>query len=253
MPQPLRSVKPDASVTFSADALVDRPQLANLVTRIFGLWAIIEQEQQILFMRVVDSNEDAALAVYSILKSDGLQRKALDAAAKAKFGEGSEDCGIFTAIAKIISLAAKHRNRFAHCRWGISPEIPDAVLLADPDDWKAVTLSQDILRYGYTLGRDPDPVDEAARLVKKARDSTLVYRITDLEHIVSELEQCAVALYHYGLYLRPLRAIVSPELQRANPGRDFSETLSVGTSAEALRKLQSLSLYRRFYAARSKR
>lgn len=130
MPQPLSRISPDANFELSTKALVDRLNLANLVTQIFALWAVVEQEFQILFSRIIGPDEIVADAVYAVLTRDGLQRTALNAAAKAKFGTDS------SAVLAVCKRAGKIRHKLAHWRWGQSPDLPDVLLLADPKDVK---------------------------------------------------------------------------------------------------------------------
>ena len=245
MPQPLSRVSPDAQFSLSTDALIDRPDLANPVTQIFALWAVVEQEFQILFSRIVGPDEVAADTVYSILTSEGLRRTALDAVAKAKFGADSEKFEVFSAVLAVYKRAGKVRHKLAHWRWGISPNLPDALLLADPSNVKLVSLTNTYMRTLEPLDANKRP-EKTAQILKHLTFDTskiLVYSPKDLQEGLAEIGQAARALFHLDMYLNPMTTKDrAKELMQAM-GPEFEGAINVGTSAEALRQLSTLSLF----------
>lgn len=245
MPQPLSNISPSAEFKLATNVLVDRPDLANPVTEIFALWAVVEQEFQILFSRIVGPDETAADAVYSILTSEGLQRTALNAVAKAKFGADSEKFEVFSAVLAVCKRAGKIRHKLAHWRWGISPDLPDALLLADPSDVKLVSLTHTYIRTLEPLDGERRP-ERTARILEHITFDTskiLVYSQKDLQEGLEGIGQAARALFHLDLYLNPATTEDrAKELMQAM-GSEFERAISVGTSAEALRQLSALSLF----------
>jgi hypothetical protein len=74
------------------------------------------------------------LAMFSILQTQALQTKALDAAAKSTLSP--EDLDIFSASLAVANSVQKTRNRLAHWAWGKCTERPDLLVLGDPEGLK---------------------------------------------------------------------------------------------------------------------
>jgi hypothetical protein len=85
------------------------------------------------FLRTPDMR--VAMAMYQALTSGG-KRTALAAAANEALSSSTEDLGLFRAIiSKLIKSSQDRRHDYAHHLWGISEDLPDALLLADPKAW----------------------------------------------------------------------------------------------------------------------
>ncbi len=245
MPQPLSKISPDAQFQLTTTALVDRPDLANLVTQIFALWAVVEQEFQTLFSRIVGPDEIVADAIYTILISESLQRTALNAAAKARFGTDSEEFEVFSAVLAVCNRAGKIRHKLAHWRWGESPDLPDVLLLADPADVRLVSLAGSYMRTIEPLDGEKRP-ERTARILKHITfdiSKILVYRAKDLEDGLAEIGQAVQALTNFDLFINPSTTEERAEELKRLTGPQFEEAINVGTSAEALRRLSTLSLF----------
>ncbi|MFC6657143.1 hypothetical protein ACFQEX_17550 [Roseibium salinum] len=205
-PQPLSSIAPNAEFTLTTAALVDRPELSNLVTQIFSLWTVIEHDFQILFARIIGPDNVAAHAVYSALNNQGIQRQALNAAAKARFGETSEQFEVFSAVLAMCTRAGKIRHTLAHWRWGVSSDLPDALLLADPRDVKLVNLTMTNMRSIRPLDGEKHG-ERLERLFKNVTFDTsaiFVYQPKHLDAGLKNLGQAATALSNFDLYINPM-------------------------------------------------
>ncbi|MBY5520150.1 hypothetical protein [Rhizobium leguminosarum] len=245
MPQPLSRIKPNAQFTLTTEALVGRPDLADLVTQIIALYAVIEQDLQTLFFRLVDPDEAVAYAVYSMLTSASLQKQALNVVAKSKFGNDSEQFEVFAAVLDVVERTSQIRHRLAHWRWGISPDAPNALLLADSKDAKSVRISHTHMRTMEPLDGENRP-QRSEKILKHISFDTskiLVYRIADFESGLADLGQASLALFHLDLYVTPQITDERAADLKLAAGPDFHRAIDVGTSAEALRQLSSLSLF----------
>src|SRR5262249_3654740 len=134
MPQPLNLVVPNATVSLTPDALTDKPEMAVVVTQIFAMSAHLEQALALILIRLIEGDQEVAMAIYSMLLTEGLRRNALLAAAKAKLT--SEDNDVLVATINVTTRVAAPRNQLAHWPWAVCHERPDLLLLVDPKSFK---------------------------------------------------------------------------------------------------------------------
>jgi hypothetical protein len=159
MPQPINKIVPNPRVVLDTDALEDKPEFATLVVKIFAVWAVIERRLSVLLVHLLGADEIHAHAIFSILQTQQLQTKALEAAAKSCLS--TDDLDIFDAALTVISSAQKIRNRLAHWSWGKCLQRPDLLLLADPDglkerDIRSAAHFQSLKPGAPILGADPN-------------------------------------------------------------------------------------------------
>jgi hypothetical protein len=134
MPQPINKILPKPHVLLDTEILNDKPELALLVVRIFALWASIERRLSVLLVHLLGADSTHAHAIFSILQTQALQTKAMEAAAKSAL-EG-DDLDVFSAYMTVISSVQKTRNRLAHWSWAKCTERSDLLVLGDPDGIK---------------------------------------------------------------------------------------------------------------------
>jgi hypothetical protein len=114
MPQPINKIVPNPRVILDTDVLGQKPDLAILVVKIFAVWANIERRLSVLLVHLLGADQVHAHAIFSILQTQALQTKALEAAAKS----------------------ALSPDDLAHWAWGKCHQRPDLLVLADPDGLK---------------------------------------------------------------------------------------------------------------------
>ena len=229
MPQPLSTFSKVHSITFDTNALNNRPKMAILVASIFAASASVDHELSLLLVRVLGAEAAPALAIFSVLESQNLQRKALAAAASAHFEKSPSEFEIFSAVISAAECAQADRHRLAHGVWAKSEQLPDALLVVDPKALKDNTTAMKELRRG------PGPkADNALKRVITLFDDIFVYKIADLERARRDLKEAEGVMSQYNVYLDP----PATEEHAAKYG------LTVGTSAEALRLLSTLRLFR---------
>jgi hypothetical protein len=134
MPQPLSRVNPNATLIIgnNCDNPSDhRPEIALLAIKVIAEWSILESFLQGLFVKLLGSNPALGAAMYSSLSGTSARRDAFRAVAKLSLSP--EELEIFDAIFSLYITAAKQRNNVAHWVWGYSPQIPDGVILCNPN------------------------------------------------------------------------------------------------------------------------
>jgi hypothetical protein len=228
MPQPLNRIIRDAKFTPDANALEDKPQLAKLVASIFGHWGLIEQSISLLLVRVLGADAEPAIAMFSTLTAQHLQLGALEAAARAALTTHEFD--VFRSVISVTDVVQKPRNQLAHWVWGKCPQLPDALLLAEPKARK----EQDrrvLLAWRHADNGDPLPED-IQQLYDYDPSTVTVYRLDDLERAKRDISDGAQVAYMLVEYLNDYNS----GRIKANPNQ---------ASPEQNRKLLMLMLNRK--------
>lgn len=189
MPQPLSRVKPGALFIPDSECLKDKPKLTALVAAIFAYAARIEYWQSLLLVRVLGADADPAIAMFSTLRAQHLQLGALQAAAKAALS--AQEFAVFITSTKVAEAVQAPRNQLAHWIWGHSPQLPNALLLADPDAEterdRKLTL---FLEQTDQVNRVN--ISEFVRLSTHDRkDTILVYTEADLQRAKRDIKDAA--------------------------------------------------------------
>jgi hypothetical protein len=134
MPQPLSRVLPKASVLLGnvGDYPLRRHQdLAHLVAEVIVSWANVESFMLRLFIDLMGGAQERAATVFLALEIQSAKTAAINAVA-ARLPEDQQS--LLRAILALIRTNQKSRDKIAHWTWGDSPQIPDALLLANPKD-----------------------------------------------------------------------------------------------------------------------
>lgn len=203
MPHPFSKVVPNASIDLSPDALADKPDMAILVTQIFALWATIEQQQRLLLVKILGASESPAIAMYSVLTSQQLQLRALEATAKAALK--SDQYAVFQALIMMADSVQTPRNHLAHWRWARCSQRPDLLGLADPQ----MIRDRDISSAKFNAGRQVDDDNfleyfrELSQIYKIDPSRVLAYSKSDLERSVRDLNETVKAFTIFDFYLDP--------------------------------------------------
>ncbi len=132
--QPLSRVKADAKLGFDQDdTMSTRPKIAVKIAECISEWADIESMLGIYLALLLDTDRQAALAMFSALDNRAGSLRMLEAATKTKLPEAHAE--IFSALLLgFIRPAMRERDKLAHWCWGQSPDLPDSLLLMEPTD-----------------------------------------------------------------------------------------------------------------------
>jgi hypothetical protein len=233
MPQPLSKVRSNANVSLHLEHSTNNAELAVLVTGIFARWAWIEHQLSILLLHILDAEAKPALAMLSELKTQKLQMSAMRAAAKAVLSP--ELFETFAAVMFAVDCVQNDRNRLAHWVWGTSPELPDRLLLVNPESlkatevrfqerhWKMRAQVETLEKRTRRIGKDASTSEFAEVLLELGRGLALVggnedfdelskldpsqifvYSRLDLERTQRDLGQVVGMLVMLRTYLKPL-------------------------------------------------
>jgi len=173
--QPLGKTKAVKHMTFGAGALRSRPDLAIHVAAVIESWASAEARLLGIVAYLLKADPDVAVAMLLTVESQATQRAIVLAAAGSVLKP--RDLSLFTAVVRSTVLSREIRNHFAHHLWGVSAELPDALLLVDPKH-RNITLAalEKWRRAKQTEGRDAGPQPNSVD-----RSDIYVWREPELE------------------------------------------------------------------------
>jgi hypothetical protein len=130
-PQPLSRVKRNASTKFDPDIHLSHPDLAVYPMAVISRWARTDAMFAELLSAMLKSTDLAVgMAMYQALTGGDSRRAALAAAAAESLSD--EDCWLMDAVIRVNKPSRDQRNAFAHNLWGVSSDVPNALLLVDP-------------------------------------------------------------------------------------------------------------------------
>jgi hypothetical protein len=129
-PQPLSRVNPKAITTFGPECFDSHPELSRLVVRAINTGSMIEARWSVILVNLVKADPRTGAAMYQALSSSEARRAALSAAASIRLSK--DDYLLFQAVTRVTTPQRNARNQFAHHIWGMSPQLKDTLLLADP-------------------------------------------------------------------------------------------------------------------------
>jgi hypothetical protein len=198
MPQPLNRVARNATFRHNPSALNDKPELARLVSCIFANWALIEHRLSLLLIRILGADAAPAIAMFSVLQTQHLQLAALEAAAESELSE--IELEVFQAGLAVANRVQTPRHHLAHWIWGLSPEVPDALCLAEP---KSAKERDHELALALERADKEGRVDtaEMARLNTYDTANVQVYRKGDLERANRDLAEAVDITFLVVVYL----------------------------------------------------
>jgi hypothetical protein len=204
MPQPINRIVTDPHVVLNSDTLSDKPEFAIIICEIFAIWASIERDLKALLVRLLGAEVAPAHAIFSILQTQALQSKALEAAAKATLDVPGLEA--FTAFMIVTESAQKTRNRLAHWAWGSCKNRPDLFVLADPDMLKR----RDVRAAAYFQSQTPGKFDpeETWKAIQFEDDYILAYTKADLLRELRDIKQAENIAHLFGVFLDPSMGFV---------------------------------------------
>jgi hypothetical protein len=132
MPQPLNRVNRAANILFGGGAVATDPRVGVLPMVVISVCSNMDgQLTELLQVLLKAGSLRVVTALYQAVQSQTARNAALKAAAEKALRD-PEQLRMWRAVMKAIKPVFDHRDAFAHGAWGTSPDIPDALLLADP-------------------------------------------------------------------------------------------------------------------------
>jgi hypothetical protein len=205
--------------------------LAVIVANILARWSTIEHHVSLLLLHVLGAEAKPALAMFSVLTTDRLQTSALMAAAKAKLTE--DEFAVFKAALGALDCIKNDRHRLAHWLWGTCPELPDHLLLVNPEHLRQRDIRREEFKATVTnhLLLEPDRMKE---FYGYDLSEIQAYSKEDLERVKRDFSECTGMMVMLQVYLKPY-------LQDDDP---IAGRIPMGTRAEALDALLRQRLFR---------
>lgn len=106
------------------------PNLAVLAMEAIGSWSNVESFLLGLYVELMGGPNDLASTAYLSLETQSAKTQAIQAVARKALSQ--ENLRLLNAILAVAKTHQKSRDKMAHHVWGESPNLPDALLLADP-------------------------------------------------------------------------------------------------------------------------
>jgi|GEM_PF-5323655 len=199
-PKRLSSIcKPNTSVSFGPGAIERYPILAAKILRVIAQCSEAEFHQYKLFAGALKTNAVIATKVLNSIISIGPKNTAIFAALQETMNE--DELKTYELVMRIKKRVTKHRDRFAHHRFGASAELPNAYILWDPRDhlsWKARSTQRSanaINNVALRLMRGETEWEPDEMATPPDRSKMWVYYEKDLDNIISEAGQVSDALF----------------------------------------------------------
>jgi hypothetical protein len=238
MPQPINKILPKPRVVLDTDVLDEKPDLAVLVVKIFAVWASIERRLSVLLVHLLGADSVHAHAIFSILQTQALQTKAMEAAAKSALT--ADELDLFNAFLTVISGVQKTRNRLAHWSWGKCVQRPDLLVLGDPDGLRDRDTR---MAAHYQSLRQDASLLEIANAIQFDLSKFYGYSKADLEREVRDLLEAEQIGFFFQNYLDPSFSVAHAKLFNESDSPDQIR-------AQALRQLNEKRLFREALARR---
>lgn len=225
MPQPYLPTFSSKRYIVGFEAIKDRPALAAAIGRCIGIWSYVDNELQGLFGVLLGVDSAAAHGVFVALRRWSQQRDALEAAAKGR-GLSSDEATVYSALlAEYGALEAQRNKYLCHGCFGVCPDDEDLLFVINVGHhvlWQADTLPKHL--------KGSIPADSHEALKKHM----YVYRMSDLETLLSQMEQLWWDMFYFNGYLRAphdagrvakfRKLVESPRIQqRAASGKTASQ------------------------------
>jgi len=151
-------------------------------------WAVLESTLGRLLTDFLDADIHIGAAMYTALTSSAAQFDALDAAANtALSGEALE---MFQATMIVVRSAGKDRNKIVHGTWGVSPQVPGALIWRDSNKGlnkeAKFKISWERARHNvFRNGKIDDTEMKAIYAERDDRSEFFVWRDTDFNRLIS--------------------------------------------------------------------
>lgn len=114
-----------SDIDFSGQALIERPEHAAVLGRIFTSWSLIEGTVAGLLGLMMHADARAAVAILSTFRSNSSRVNAVKKVGKEMLDPSAREA--FNALMKEVLDYAEERNAIAHNLWGVKEGEPDLI------------------------------------------------------------------------------------------------------------------------------
>jgi hypothetical protein len=163
---------------------------------IVGTWSDTEAAFGKLLGQLLHAEDRVAVALYLGLSSPEARRAALESAAKFALASDAEAADLFDLVTRATRSVRGRRNDLAHGLWGVSPELPDALLWSDQ---RAELLRDGKVRDYF---KEASSGQSSRRSLMDVLDEDVqVYRLADLGADLADARDAYNAVYYLRLHL----------------------------------------------------
>jgi hypothetical protein len=195
-PQPLLSVRRDAAVNVEPITLRQYPDLARSISDVIATWSQVECNLGVLLARMLGAAARPSMAMYSALSSSAAQMAALQAAADVALSR--ERLELFGALLILVKRAATKRNKIAHWLWGTSVQVPNALILLNPDAVHGLHTQNAEYMAACKNGQT---VADPSTLPPLDLSEAFVYRQQEFTEILAEIDEVRSLTVSFALML----------------------------------------------------
>ena len=168
--------------------LRQREPLARAALEVIASFATVESWMLELYLDLTGGSKTVAAEMFLTLESRSARSGAIRPLV-ARLGERYQR--LYRALEKLLKTRAGERDKLAHWVWGISPHLPDALLLANPKTLATLdSLDPDIREHIYVY-RQPD-FDKITAANYKLAGHGMTFRFIVMGHAANREDR----LYH---------------------------------------------------------
>jgi hypothetical protein len=197
MPNPLSRVREDPKVSFAPVLLLEH-KLAPRIATSLAMWSVTEAGLGRLLTVIMGAQARPSLAMFGALTSNAAKVATVKAAARSILPE--KELEMFEAISPLLDRAAAQRHKFAHHIWGVSEDVPDALLLVDP--MHSLGFTVDVNEHVFARLRDWS-LEAETSVPKFPIDKVFVYRAADFDRYIKETATAGTLLHYLCLIVDP--------------------------------------------------
>ena len=222
-PQPLGKVKSGANYLMIG-GFAERPEVANGIARCLANWSWVETMTSYIFLKLLGTNHKAAIALYNSFESAKGKTDAIRTLAISKLP--AQELDLVKAALRLVKSHQSARDRIAHWLWGLSEDLPDAMVMLDP---KLLLAKEAHLRENWLSGKGVAVSD-----FKHDEMDIYVYTAAALKKDAEDFASLARLIAQVGFFLdphhkRPERDVLFAELtQDARLAQFLSPSSSAG-------------------------
>lgn len=129
------------SYAIGAKVIEQRPEFVRAIGGCLTLWPFVEHQMAMVLGILLKADNEAAIAVYNVLRTGRTQRDALNAAASTTLS--TEMWRAFQAMLSVLETTERECAALAHGHWGVLDDFQDRVLWVESkhhSPWNALVL-----------------------------------------------------------------------------------------------------------------
>jgi hypothetical protein len=192
MPQPLSRVRKNAGIAFGPGFLNERPELVPYIGFIIEQSSYAELQFSNAFYKVLGTTARSGFSIIDALRGRRQTMNVLDSVVVTNF-TAIHDQNLVKAVLACYESVAGRRDIVAHHLWGISSDLPDALLLIHPKLYHQTMSHVDDARRSGEVPKIESMRFDYARI--------MVYRKSDFERLLNSIKEVHAILYAFNGWL----------------------------------------------------